>query len=102
MKPQSSALVTPYHLLALTLVLICVCWLFPEIALADPFGAVAQKVSSTTKGILKIGAVACGLSGAILILQGVFGRLNFRWGISFVIAAILLASFDYVIDFVTH
>ena len=93
---------TLQQILLLSFALMALYGLFPEIALADPFGAVAQKVSSTTKGILKIGAVACGLSGAILILQGVFGRLNFRWGISFVIAALLLASFDYVIDFVTH
>ena len=91
-----------HQILLLSFTLMGLSWMFPEIALADPFGAVAQKVTSTTKGILKIGAVACGLSGAILILQGVFGRLNFRWGISFFIAAILLASFDYVIDFVTH
>lgn len=66
---------------------------------ADPFSAVADKVSSTTKGILKIGSVGCGLAGALLILQAVFGRFNFRWGISLGIAAILLASFEYVVGF---
>lgn len=68
---------------------------------ADPFAAVADKVTNTTKGILKIGSVACGLAGALLIIQAVFGKLNFRWGISFVVAAILLASFDYVLNFLT-
>ena len=68
---------------------------------ADPFSVVADKVSHTTKGILKIGSVGCGLSGALLILQAVFGKFNFRWGISFVIASILLASFEYVIGFLT-
>lgn len=82
-----------------------VCILFflylSEAAFADPFEAVADKVTNTTKGVLKIGSVACGLAGALLIIQAVFGKLNFRWGISFVIAAILLASFDYVLDFLT-
>ena len=82
--------------------LTCISWIFPESALADPFAAVAQKISTTTKGLLKIGAVGCGLVGALLIIQGIFGRLNLRWGVSFVIGAILLASFDYVIDFVTQ
>lgn len=66
---------------------------------ADPFSAVAEKVSTTTKGVLKIGSVGCGLAGALLILQAVFGRFNFRWGISFIIASILLASFEYVVVF---
>ena len=82
-------------------VFIGLAYIFPESALADPFAAVAQKISTTTKGLLKIGAVGCGLVGALLIIQGIFGRLNLRWGVSFVIGAILLASFDYVIDFVT-
>ena len=76
--------------------------IFPEGVGADPFAAVAQKISSTTKGLLKIGAVGCGLVGALLIIQGIFGRLNLKWGVSFVVAAILLASFDYVIDFITQ
>jgi len=75
--------------------------LFFEYVAADPFSVVAEKVTHTTKGILKIGSVGCGLAGALLILQAVFGKFNFRWGISFVIASILLASFDYVIGFLT-
>ena len=90
------------ELLFFIIVLISTIGFFPEFACADPFAAVAQKISSTTKGILKIGAVGCGLVGALLIIQGIFGRLNLKWGVSFVIAAILLASFDYVIDFITQ
>ena len=77
-----------------------ICLFFNDVD-ADPFSAVAEKVSHTTKGILKIGSVGCGLAGALLILQAVFGKFNFRWGISFVIASILLASFEYVIGFLT-
>ncbi|MBS0184789.1 MAG: hypothetical protein JSS34_00300 [Proteobacteria bacterium] len=76
------------------------CLFFHHVS-ADPFSVVAEKVSHTTKGILKIGSVGCGLAGALLILQAVFGKFNFRWGISFVIASILLASFEYVIGFLT-
>lgn len=77
-------------------------WLFPESVGADPFVAVAEKIKSTTTGLLKIGAVGCGLVGALLIIQGIFGRLNLKWGVSFVIGAILLASFEYVITFITQ
>lgn len=102
MKISFSQLSNRNQILLLSISLVCMYWLFPEFALADPFGAVAQKVTSTTRGILKIGAVLCGLTGALLIVQAICGRLNFKWGITFAIAAILLTSFDYVIDFVTH
>ncbi len=109
MKSFSQKTLTPqcpqrsYHLQCLFFIgVFGFLWIFPDLALADPFAAVAQKISSTTKGLLKIGAVGCGLVGALLIIQGIFGRLNLKWGVSFVIAAIMLASFDYVIDFVTQ
>ena len=93
---------TPQHLLLYGLIG-TLSWIYlgGDPAWADPFAVVADKVNSTTKGLLKIGSVACGLAGALLILQAVFGRFNFRWGISFVVAALLLASFEYVMTFLT-
>ncbi len=67
---------------------------------ADPFAAIAEKINITTQGVLKIGTVACGLSGAILLLQAIFGRINYRWGISLVGAALLMASFEFVMQFI--
>lgn len=82
------------------LIVFIICALWTVELWADPFQAIAEKINITTRGVLKVGSVACGLSGAILLLQAIFGRINYRWGISLLVAALLMASFEFVMQFI--